>query len=175
MLLKNPQTRFEEIYPIYKESFPDIERRTKDDQKRVFGNPCYGVRAIEEEGKILAFLGYWNLPSCVFLEHLATAEACRGKGYGKQLVQEVMNETEKPVFLEIEPVTEKDPMTRSRASFYSRLGFHANTFPYEQMPLKPVDRPTPLWIMSYGKPVTEKEFWPYKKEIYELVYGVEIA
>lgn len=66
MLLKNPQTRFEEIYPIYKESFPDIERRTKDDQKRVFGNPCYGVRAIEEEGKILAFLGYWNLPSCVF-------------------------------------------------------------------------------------------------------------
>jgi|GEM_PF-5389131 len=31
MLLKNPQTRFEEIYQIYKESFPNIERRTKDD------------------------------------------------------------------------------------------------------------------------------------------------
>ena len=36
MLLKKPQTRFEEIYRIYKESFPDIERRTKDDQKRGF-------------------------------------------------------------------------------------------------------------------------------------------
>ena len=173
MLLKNPQTRFEEIYRIYKESFPDIERRTKDDQKRVFGDPCYGVRVIEEEGKILAFLGYWDLPSCIFLEHLATTEACRGKGYGKQLVQEVMREMEKPVFLEIEPITEKDPMTKSRAGFYSRLGFHPNSFYYEQMPLKPVDRPTPLWVMSHGKPVTEEEFKPYKKEIYEIVYGVE--
>ncbi len=65
MLLKNPQTRFEEIYRIYKESFPDIERRTKDDQKRVFGNPCYKVRVIEEDEKIVAFLGYWDLPTCV--------------------------------------------------------------------------------------------------------------
>lgn len=172
MLLKNPQTRFEEIYQIYKESFPDIERRTKDDQKRVFGNPCYGVRVIEEEGKILAFLGYWDLPSCVYMEHLATTEACRGKGYGKQLVTEILEETKKPVFLEIEPITEKDPMTKSRAKFYERLGFHLNFFPYKQLPLKPKDNPTPLWIMSNGKPVTEEEFQPYKKEIYEFVYGI---
>jgi len=173
MLLKNPQTRFEEIYPIYKESFPNIERRTKDDQKRVFGNPCYKVRVIEEEGKIVAFLGYWDLTSCVFMEHLATTEVCRGKGYGKKLVQEAMEETEKPVFLEIEPITEKYPITRSRAVFYERLGFHSNSFYYEQLPLKPLDKPIQLWVMSHGKPVTEEEFLPYKKEIYEIVYGVE--
>ncbi|MDR1548961.1 MAG: GNAT family N-acetyltransferase [Hungatella sp.] len=173
MLLKNPQTRFEEIYRIYKESFPDIERRTKDGQKRVFGNPSYKVRVIEEDEKIVAFLGYWDLPACVFMEHLATTEVCRGKGYGKQLVEEIVEESEKPVFLEIEPITEKNPMTRSRERFYERLGFHSNSFYYEQMPLKTGDKAIPLLIMSYGKLMAEDEFEPYKKEIYELVYGVD--
>lgn len=171
MLLKTPQTRFEEIHSIYLESFPKNERRTRDGQKMILENPRYRLRAVEEDGKILAFLGYWNLDTCVFLEHLATTGRCRGKGYGKQLVMEVLREAEVPLFLEIEPVTEKDPMTGRRAEFYKRLGFHLNSFPYFQMPLKPLDSPVPLWIMSYGGPVTEEEFKPYKEEIYETVYG----
>ncbi len=172
MLLKDPQTRFEEIYRIYKEAFPPVERRTRDGQRRVFENSRYGVRIIEEMGKIMAFLGFWELPGCIFLEHLATAEQCRGKGYGKQLVTETVKNTKKLVFLEIEPVTEKNPMTGRRAGFYKRLGFYINSFYYEQMPLKPFDSPIPLWVMSYGKTMTENEFKPYKKEIYEIVYGI---
>jgi GNAT superfamily N-acetyltransferase len=172
MFLKHPQSRFEEIYRVYEESFPDIERRTREGQKRVFDNPDYRIRIVEEEGKILAFLGYWDLPGCVFLEHLATTEKSRGKGYGKLLVEEALKESEKPVFLEIEPVTEADPMTGRRAGFYERLGFHLNSFYYRQMPLKPEDEPMRLMIMSYGGTVGEKEFELYKKEIYRLVYGV---
>lgn len=171
MLLKTPQTRFEEIYSIYEESFPESERRTRDGQKRVLESPRYRLRAMEEDGEILAFLGYWNLDSCVFLEHLATTERCRGKGYGKQLVEEVIREAKLPLFLEIEPVTEKDPMTRRREEFYKRLGFHSNSFPYFQLPLKPADAPVRLWVMSHGNTVTEEEFEIYKKEIYETVYG----
>lgn len=173
MLLKTPETRFEEIYRIYEESFPDVERRTREGQKKVFSDPCYRIRIVEEEGKILAFLGYWELSTSVFLEHLATTETCRGKGYGKQLVEEVVEESSKPVFLEIEPVTEEDPMTGRRAGFYERIGFHLNFFYYEQMPLKAGDTPTPLQIMSYGKAVTEEEFKAYKEEIYEVVYGLK--
>ncbi len=172
MFLNNPQSRFEEIYSVYEESFPDLERRTKEGQKKVFHNPDYRIRIVEEEGEILAFLGYWNLPGCIFLEHLATTEKSRGKGYGKVLVKEVLKEAEKPVFLEIEPVTEADPMTGRRAGFYQRLGFHLNSFDYQQMPLKPEDEPMKLMIMSYERAVTETEFEPYKKEIYRLVYGV---
>lgn len=174
MLLKNPQTRFEEIYRIYEESFPDVERRTRDGQREVFDDPRYRVRVMEESGEILAFLGYWDLPGCIFLEHLATTERCRGKGYGKLLVEEAMGETDKPVFLEIEPITEENPMTGRRAGFYERLGFHLNPFFYEQMPLKPSDGPIPLRIMSHGKPVAEEEFKPHKKEIYNIVYGVDV-
>lgn len=173
MLLKEPQSRFEEYYRIYRESFPSKERRTREEQRDILNHPCHRVRIVEEEGEMAAFVGYWELPGCLFLEHLATAERCRGKGYGKKLVEECLAEADGPVFLEIEPVTESDPMTARRAGFYERLGFYVNTFPYLQLPLKEGDRPVPLWVMSYGKPVTEEEFEPYKKEIYEIAYGVE--
>ncbi len=172
MLLIAPETCFEEIYRIYEKSFPPAERRTKEGQKQVFSNPCYRIRVVEDEGEVLAFLGYWELSTCVFLEHLATAERCRGKGHGKQLVEEVIGESTKPVYLEIEPVTEENPITGRRAVFYERIGFHLNSFYYEQMPLKSGDMPIPLQIMSFGKAVAEEEFEVYKKEIYEVVYGV---
>lgn len=175
MLLEHPKSRFEEIYKVYEEAFPAIERRTKKGQEEVFDSLAYQVRIIEEQGEVLAFLGYWELPGCVFLEHLATLEKSRGKGFGKQLVEEVLKETAKPVFLEIEPVTKDDPMTERRAGFYQRLGFHLNPFYYQQMPLKPEDNPIRLMIMSYGTPFTKEEFLPYKKEIYHFVYGVEAS
>ncbi len=173
MLIEHPKSRFEEIYKVYVEAFPAIERRTREGQEKVFEHPAYQVRIIEEQGEVLAFLGYWELPGCVFLEHLATLEKSRGKGFGKQLVEEVLKETLKPVFLEIEPVTKDDPMTERRAGFYQRLGFYLNPFDYQQMPLKPEDAPFRLMIMSYGRPFTNEEFFPYKKEIYEIVYKVE--
>lgn len=173
MLLQNPISRFEEFYIIYEEAFPEVERRTKAGQKNVLKNPDYRLLVVEEEGKILAFLGYWELPDCIFMEHLATSEQSRGKGHGKMLVEEVVKEAQKPIFLEIEPITEQNPMTGRRAGFYERLGFHRNSFFYQQMPLKPEDAPLQLLIMSYGNAIGESAFAPFKKEIYERVYGVK--
>lgn len=170
MRLTELDARFDEIWDIYEEAFPEIERRTREGQRKAMENPYYRLLVKEEAGQILAFLGYWDLPGCCFIEHLATTAACRGKGYGRELVEECISYTEKPIFLEIEPVTNEDPMTRRRAVFYERLGFCCNRFPYEQMPLKEGDRPCPLWVMSYREPVDEKEFKPYKTEIYREVY-----
>lgn len=175
MLIEKQENHFEEIYAIYQASFPDQERRTKEGQRDTFFNPRYHIRAVKECGKIGAFLGYWDLPGCVFFEHLATAEISRGNGYGKLLVEETVRETKKPIFLEIEPVTKDNPITGRRAVFYERLGFYINRFFYQQMPLKPGDNPMQLWVTSYGKPVSEEEFYPYKKEIYQMVYGVKLS
>lgn len=174
MLSGSIPDRFEEYYAIYEEAFPLHERRQKEDQKKVLSNPLFRLGIVEEGGLIAAFAGYWLLPGCTFLEHLATASNFRGRGYGRRLVQECLSETDKPVFLEIEPVTECDPMTKRRAAFYERLGFWINRFPYLQLPLKEGDEPVPLWIMSHGRPVTEAEFTPFKREIYHMVYGWEI-
>lgn len=175
MLIEKQENHFEEIYTIYQASFPDQERRTKERQRDTFFNTRYHIRAVKEGGKIRAFLGYWDLPGCVFFEHLATAEVSRGKGYGKLLVEEAVKEAGKPIFLEIEPVTKDNPITGRRAAFYERQGFYINRFFYQQMPLKPGDNPMQLWVTSYGKPVSEEEFYPYKKEIYQMVYGVKLT
>lgn len=165
------KSRFDEIYQIMLDSFPSFELRTREGQEALFDNPRYRVAVHETGGKIDAFLAWWDLPSCVFLEHIATAPASRGSGIGAKLVKERCEKAQKPVFLEIEPVAEKDPMTGRRAGFYRRLGFCVNRFPYLQLPLKEHDRALPLWIMSYQNPVGEAEFKAYQAEIYREVYG----
>ena len=98
MLLKEPQSRFEEYYRIYEESFPSKERRTREQQRDILSHPCHRVRIKEEDGSMLAFVSYWELPGCLFLEHLATTERCRGKGYGKQLVRNALPRRTNPCF-----------------------------------------------------------------------------
>ncbi|MEY8339301.1 GNAT family N-acetyltransferase [Lachnospiraceae bacterium 62-35] len=177
MRLERPEERFEEIYEIYRKSFPNDERRTYERQREMIqeGRCCF--RIIEEEGKVQAFLEYWNLDSCLFVEYLATAPEQRNKGYGRHLMKECLEEARacgKPVFLEVEPVTEKDPMTERRAGFYRRQGFCLNHFSYRQPPLKEGDGWKELLIMSYGVQIEEKEFRKYKEEIYSKVYQMEM-
>ena len=38
MLLKEPQSRFEEYYRIYEESFPSKERRTREQQRDILSH-----------------------------------------------------------------------------------------------------------------------------------------
>lgn len=172
MICKDIESRYEEIHRIYDASFPRLEKRTEEGQLEAMKSPYYRL-LVKEKHEILAFLGYWDLPHCCFIEHLATTKACRGKGYGKDLILECIKSTKKPIFLEIEPITQEDPMTGRRAGFYERLGFKCNHFPYMQMPLRQGDAPIRLWVMSYQKTISETAFLPFKKEIYEIVYQVE--
>lgn len=176
MLIHRPSDYFEVIYPIYQAAFPPAERRTREGQRAVLEHPSYRMRVIQEDGQVYAFIGYWELQSCIFLEHLATVEHSRGRGYGRKLMEECIQEGRekgKPLFLEIEPVTQEDPMTGRREALYHRCGFFTNDFYYEQMPLKEGDEPIPLWVMSWPKAMDEEEFFPYKKEIYQVVYGIK--
>lgn len=177
MLLNDPRKYFSELYEIYEASFPEVERRTEQDQRKVWENPVVDVRTVEMEGKTAAFLTCWKLENCRFLEHLATAPGFRGHGLGRRLVEECVEEAEKaglPLLLEIEPVTEEEPDTVRRAAFYERLGFVVNRFPYEQPPLQAGAPRIPLWVVSHGRPVNEEEFAQYKREIYRKVYGEEL-
>ena len=176
MKLERPEQRFDELYSIYEESFPDSERRTYEDQKKTVEREGCCIRAIEEDGKIVTFLEYWDLESCIFMEYLASTKAWRNKGHGRQLLEACLREAKekgKPAFLEIEPPTEEDPMTIRRAGFYRRLGFCLDHFPYQQPPLKSGDEWKDLMVMSYGTEIEEEKFRAYQKEIYKTVYGQE--
>lgn len=167
------KSEFDQIYKIMETSFPVQELRTYEGQKELLESPYYQIYYVKDQEEIIAFLSCWTLPTCVFIEHLATTEKCRSKGIGKKLVLECLNDAKSPVFLEIEPITEKDPMTARRAAFYQRLGFLINDFAYQQQPLQISHQASDLLIMSLGKSYSQDEFLPYKKEIYTYVYRVD--
>lgn len=173
MLIDDRDSVFEEIYAIYEEAFPETERRTYEGQLEAMRNPHYQLFTIEENGQTLAFLGCWNLPGCVFVEHLAVDARCRGKGYGRKLIDECLASTTKPVFLEIEPVCETGSTEDKRRKFYEAAGFKCHTFDYEQPPLQGNSPWIKLWILSYGILINDNTFETFKKEIYETVYKIK--
>ena len=161
--------RYEELFKIMQEAFPEIEYRTKEHQEKLLSHHCYNVKTVTKGEELIGFAAFWELGSCRFIEHVATIPELRGSGIGKYLINLLISTTEKPIFLEVEPP--EDEMTARRIEFYKRLGFHLNEFPYLQLPLRVGDEAQTLMVMSYPKPISADRFIPYKKEIYFEVYN----
>lgn len=164
---------FDEIFQIMAEAFPSSEIRTYEGQKKLLENDRYHMDIkYAEDGTIIGFLAYWDLPSCTFFEHLAVAKNFRGRGLYRQLLFENIEKFKKPFIFEVEiPETKK---AQQRINFYKRMGLFLNDFHYEQPALRPNESPQPLLIMSYPDTIDEQNFIKYKREIYNNVYGQTI-
>lgn len=152
-------------------AFPESERRDMSGQEKLLDNPYYNYYIIRLYGKIAAFLAVWEFPEINFIEHFAVDESLRGKGVGKKALSLYLKAADKPVFLEVEP-PESDIAVR-RIEFYKRLGFHMNDFPYCQPALQNGQKPLPLKIMTYPKPVDEENFIRYKKIAFKHAYLIK--
>lgn len=162
---------FKEIYDLLEEAFPPSEIRTSEGQLALLSNPLYQLHTVKEaDGKLLGILAGWKLSGFRFIEHLAVAARARGKGTGKSMVEDYIHMAGTPVILEVEPPDQ--PLAARRIEFYKRLGFHLNTFPYYQPPLRKGQPLLPLQVMSYPFALTEEQFGSYKEELYREVYGV---
>ena len=102
------------------------------------------------------------------MEHLAVSREFRGDGIGGQMMREYIQQSVKPVVLEVE-LPETD-IAKRRIAFYQRLGFQLNGFAYRQPPMRKGHGWYPLMIMSFPSSLTEEEFEPIKKKIYREVY-----
>ena len=75
----------------------------------------------DETGKTISFIASWEFPKFLFIEHLAVDPCCRGKGMGSKIMKEFINNSKKPIILEIE--IPKDEISIKRKKFYEKLGF----------------------------------------------------
>lgn len=55
-------------------------------------NSCAKLFVLEEDGKIVAFLDYWITFDMCQLSKIAVKNDCRRKGYGKQLMQYMIDD-----------------------------------------------------------------------------------
>lgn len=160
---------FDQVFAIMKASFPESERRTYDGQKALLSDPHYRL-ILEKDGNhpIIAFLAAWEFPLFRFVEHIAVDPAIRGSGIGGRLMTAYIEESSKPILLEVEPPT--TDLARRRVNFYKRLGFQYNHFDYVQPPLQKGQPDLPLKLMSYPQSLTEATFSLFKETLYTKVY-----
>ncbi|MBB4823076.1 ribosomal protein S18 acetylase RimI-like enzyme [Sporosarcina luteola] len=162
---------FDQLYALMEASFPNSERRTYAGQKALLEDPHYRLLTrTDDNNRITAFLASWEFTTFRFVEHIAVDPVMRGSGTGGNLMSHYMEESTKPVILEVElPDSE---LAQRRIGFYERLGFHLNPFDYMQPALQEGQTDLPLYIMSYPRPITEDEFTHYKETLYSVVYKV---
>lgn len=163
---------FDEIYELMETSFPDIEHRTKEDQRDLFKDSAYQVWIVRQDnGTLGGFLSTWDFGDFRFAEHFAVNPALRGHGLGKEMLADWLDSSCLPAVLEVE--LPENEIAKRRIGFYERLGFRLNTFPYLQPPMQKGKDNLPLYIMSYPAALTAEDFLPWKKILYTRVYKTD--
>ncbi len=159
---------FPSVWRIYEFSFPLCERRTLEDQKRIFSDQSYFLDAWIEDGKVVGIIGWWNCENLRFVEHYAIAPEYRSSGYGSSFLSEWINDSITPVLLEIEPVV--DEITQRRKKFYMNLGFLENNIKHKQPPYHKETGYVEMQIMSYPRLIEEKDYQTfYQKQCSEIM------
>lgn len=137
----------EDLCDLYIESFPEAERRDKEQiENLINNNKEMSFNAIMEGDEVNGLLVYWDFENFVYLEHFAIFPRLRNKGIGKKMLELLKNSTNKIIVLEVEPAD--DDMAGRRVSFYERCGFHIVDKDYEQPSYRHNGCAIPLWIMS---------------------------
>lgn len=162
--------RFEEAWELYQTSFPPHEQRPLFVQKWTLKKPEYHCDIILQNEHLIALLFWWEIESFRFIEHFAIHQNIRNQGIGTQLIKEFVSLSEEPVLLEVEP--EQTEINLKRISFYEKLSFKINPFPYAQPSFRDGEPPIPLHLMSYPKKLTQEQFTKSVKLIYKTVYGI---
>jgi len=159
-----------ELRTIYEEAFPPDERREWTQFIELLKNPNFFLKAIYNQKKLIGMLTIWNLHEFRFIEHFAIQDAERGKGFGTQVVNQLLAGTSIPLILEVEePVTET---AHKRIQFYERINFSVCKREYFQPPYTIDKNEVKMLLMSYPEKISEVYFLQIKDRIYRMVYGI---
>ncbi len=149
-----PTAQFESCWDLYISAFPAEERRSLDYQIETMERACYHFDAIMDQSEVIGFLGWWDLDDMRYIEHFATSPSVRGKGYGREALENFIAEDSLAIILEVEPPM--DELTRRRIAFYERIGLILNDHPYSHPSYRQLsDERVTLRIMSYPEAVTD--------------------
>ncbi len=154
---------FEDVWSLYQQSFPLEERRSSEEQQRIFRSENYTLKVYTGRSFLPGFMSYWEFDDFVFIEHFALNSEVRSRGYGRKILGDFLASACKTVILEIEPVA--DEITGRRLNFYESLSFKENAFDHRQLPFHKGLEELPLMIMSYPEKISESM---YNDLLYQL-------
>jgi ribosomal protein S18 acetylase RimI-like enzyme len=163
---------FDAIWKIFKESFPEDERRNFKEQNDLLKESRYNLNPIYDGDEIIGFTAIWDFDDFTYVEHFAVKKDLRGKGYGSKIIKDVISKNDKLIILEVEK-PETDEAIR-RIEFYKRVGFHVNNYEYIQPPYDKDKQYVPLIIMSFPNKIDMSQFAKIREDLYKIVYKVKL-
>ncbi len=145
---KKPLTR---IYNSYEITFPEAERRDKDDFLSLLERPEVYVYTIHNDlsNESVGYLVVWDLQEFHFIEHFEIFSEFRGKGLGEEVLRNVQ-EKYSEIVLETE-APEVNEISESRIQFYTRCGFMPLQTSYIQPAYRKDSSSVSMWLMMYGE------------------------
>lgn len=170
--VKTTDTSYAFVENLLHESFPEEERRDDDMQRyNTDNNPLFTAYLITDDAENIGLITLWKLSGFLYVEHLATSPGVRNKGYGKMIMQALLNNFPgSKIVLEVE--LPKDEFSKRRIGFYERNGFTLCEKPYMQPPYRESGSPIPMRIMFSGAYSIDEMFDNIISEIYKNVYLV---
>jgi len=151
---------FEKAWKLYLDSFPEIERRTLEEQEEILTDKNFKMTCYVEDEVLISIVFYWKISSYTFLEHFAVNSQLRGQSFGSKILQKFIND-KKNIVLEIEPIV--DEITQKRLKFYKKFGFVVNSHEHLQIPFREGAKELKLLLMSQEKTLSQQEY----KVLYE--------
>ena len=162
------------IEDLMNSAFPEPERRDNKAQRETTdNNPLFTSNLITDEledGTTIhvGFVTTWSFGDFNYVEHFATSPNVRNQGYGKKVMNTLLEQLPGLTVLEVEEPT--DELTKRRVGFYERCGFHLCDLNYIQPAYRPNGECIPLKIMFYGQDSLDNDFVKVKNTLYKEVY-----
>jgi GNAT superfamily N-acetyltransferase len=94
--------KISKIFYRYEKTFPEEERRSKDQFLDLAVNPDAFVYSINHEDENIGYCVIWELQEFYFLEHFEVFEEFRNQKFGEKILESLQEKFEK-LILETEP------------------------------------------------------------------------
>lgn len=152
---------------LYQCSFPIFEQRTSQQQEEAFANPQYHLLGYEQDDVFIGFISYWELKSCIYIEHFAINTNLRRQGYGKRILTQFIADNNSTILLEIDPIIDKISLARLR--FYQQIGFYQNTYRHAHPSYRKEYAPHNLIILTAKAPISAQTYDQFIEELHNTV------
>lgn len=150
-------------------SFPPEEYRPIDDLRALTDHSAqFRNNVLLDNGMPIGLLTYWDFGDYCYVEHFATSQELRNKGYGKQSLECLHNTLRRPIVLEVECPTNE--LAQRRINFYQRQGFALWDKEYFQPPYRDGEKKLPMLLMVSGALDADKDFERIKRTLHKEVY-----
>lgn len=157
---------FPALDALYGRAFPWHEQRESAAKRQALDNPQYILEAWFDDGLFIGLSGCWRFAGYSYIEHLAIDETLRSRGYGKQLLAEILQRAPLTI-LEIDPLI--SDIAHKRLRFYETMGFHANPWAHCHPTYHQGIADHELIVLSYPQPINQAQYQRFAQDLSQVV------